>query len=455
MNLTDVAKQVVNENAVQVDDLSKAFEVPQAGLDYLQQKIEALNKKAARWGVPGLTLKIISEREEDIKKPGIWGGLPDIVGKKKFYTVSIDGDVPHVEGYTFVAKIQHTTGGENILNVAPRSPVKNLPEIYQTVKGECDVCKEKRERFNTFILQLDKDNDERFPDKKKGDLIQVGSACLVRFFPGVGVQTLINYAKIIEELRQAKVMQWPDDDFDGTDQGYSGPNPWKRHVPTETLMRYICLVYTVRGKYVSRTKAGYGDYATGDEAVEVMFDTKDQTHVHNKVKENQILLNQAKELATKVIDWMKKTDFHAMTTDPEWKNFYHNLDVVAHASTIDIKNVGYLAAVLATYNREENKKAQLQTASKKSYVGKIGERVTFNGKLTYTKSFPSQWGRGLVTLYRFEDLDGNIIQWWSSSNLNLQVGQTYPVTGLVKSHEVDKYNKQPTTVIKNGKFEKM
>jgi len=455
MNLTGVAKQIISENEVQLDDLSQEFEVPQAGLDFLQTKLEKLNRKAAQWSVPGLTLKIIKEREEPIKKSSIWGGEPEIVGHKKYYTVALDGKPPQVEGYTFIAKIQHTTGGENILNVAPGSPIKNPPEIYHTVKGECDVCKEKRERFNTFILQMDKDNDEKFPDKKKGELIQVGSSCLGRFLPGISVNALINYAKLIEDIRQARQTQWEDDDFESGEHEYSGPNPWKRHAPTETLMKYICLVYTVRGKYISKSKQQFGEMPTSDEALSTMFARKPDTYIHKRIKENETFLTQAQDLSAKVVEWMKQTDFTKMTTNPEWTNFYHSLNVVAHAPTIDTKNVGYLAAVLSTYNREESKKQQQLPKGQKKYVGTIGQRITFNGKMTYTKSFPSQWGRGMVTLYRFEDLDGNNIQWWSSKSLNLQVGQTYPISGLVKSHEVDKYNKQPTTVIKNGKLEKM
>lgn len=454
MNLLPIVKRILLENDIQLDDLSQEAEIPERGLEFLREKIAKLNAKADRWGVPHLELVVVREREVPIKSQNMWGS-DETMGVKKLYTVKIEGDAPHVEGYTFIGKVQHTTGGENILNIAPNSPIKNLPEIYRTAKAECDVCKERRERFNTFILQLTKDDTERFPDKKTGDLIQVGSACLTRFLPGISVDALLNYAKLIEELRAfrdgAGGEEWDDEGGDGE---ASQPYAFRRHVDTETLLNYITLTYRARGEYVSKSKGGFDKFPTAEEAVQVMFDRKHQTWVHGQAKTNPAIRNDAVALAAKVAHWMKSMDFNELgKNSPEWANYFGNLNVIAHAPTMDIKNANYLGGVFQTYLRMEQEKEKEAAAQGKGYVGTVGQRVAFNGTLRVNKPLASQWGTSY--LYVFSDMDKNNIKWITNKNMGFEVGQTYSMSGKVKAHEVDKWTKQPTTVITHGKLETM
>ena len=166
-----------------------SFELGENGYNYLKIQVDKLNKKANKWGVPPMELKIVKEeyRKEKIiinkltKEPANPPFNPQIHLEKevlkKIYTVELNGEPPRVEGYEFVAKVEHTEEG-NIINFAPNVQNKDVPEAYRTVVQACDVCKEKRERNNTFILKLLKDDVQRFPDKKSGDFIMVGSGCL-------------------------------------------------------------------------------------------------------------------------------------------------------------------------------------------------------------------------------------------------------------------------------------
>jgi hypothetical protein len=462
MKLSEIAKTIIQENEIQVDDLSQSIEVSESGLEFLRGKIAKLNEKAARWGVPKMELKVISERKEPVKRTDIWG-REELVREKLFYTVSIVGDTPKVEGYAFIAKVQHSTGGENILNIAPGSPVRNLPEIFRTAKSECDVCKQSRERFNTFVLQLDKEDQQRFPDKKVGDLIQVGSACLKRFLPGISVDALIHYAQMLEDIRAYKDGSEGDWDDDENGRERNAPNAYKNHIYTETLMKYIALTYVVRGKYVPKSKADSDNTPTSQEAAEAMFnfDSKstDNTggHVYRMVKGNPSLMKQAEELSSKVTHWMKNTNFTDMVpAGSEWSDYYHNLNVVSKALTTSTRNIGYLAGVFQNYLKKEGMKEKEAAAKGKGYIGKVGEKVSFNGLVRGVKSFPSTFARNaMVYLYTFEDLDGNNVKWFSSKDMGFEEGQRYPLIGKVKTQEIDKYTKQPTTVVTHVKRETM
>ena len=454
MNLAPIAKRILLENEIKREYLSQEFQLTDKSYEFLIGKLDKLNKKAVKWHVPPLELKVNRIEDKKINRKGPWGDEPTII--QKIYHVSIIGDPPKVEGYTFIGKVQHTPGGENLLNIAPSSPIKNLPDIYRTVKGVCDVCKQNRERFNTFILRVDKEDLERFADKKVGDLIQVGSACLKRFLPGISVDALIGYAQMIEILRNIAGGGDNDDDYDDYEQFERGsPNPFRGHIDTDTLMKYIALAYSARGEYVPKSKAGYNKISTADDALHTLFDRNGKTFVSKQLAKNPILANQAKEIATKAVHWMKQQDFNEMGKNkPEMANYFGNLNIVAHAPSVSVKNVGYLGGVFQSYLYHERTKAQSEVGPGKKYIGKVGQRVNFNGLVKDQKAFPNQFSGGTVILYKFEDLDGNNIQWWANKNMNFVVGQRYSLSGLVKKQEVDKWTKTPTTTIKNGKIEK-
>jgi len=458
MNLAPLAKSILLENDIKVEDLSKEFVLTERSYEFLKHKIAKLNQKAAKWHVPPIELKVNRVEEKDYGNGiGFIFGPDTAAFKKRYYYVSIIGEPPKVEGYTFIGKVQHTPGGENLLNIAPSSPIKNLPEIYRTAKGKCDVCQQDRERFNTFVLRVDKEDPERFTDKKVGDLIQVGSACLKRFLPGISVDALVGYASMIEMIRNSSGGDDENDVDEYEEYERSGPNAFKGHFNTETLMAYISLVYNIRGKYISKSKSDFENSPTTEEALAALFDRKQQTHIHQMVAKNPNLAKQAKELSVKVVHWMKNHDFNEdAKKNPEMANYFGNLNVVAHAPSISIKNVGYLGGALQSYLYYERMKERTQTAGSttKKYVGKIGERINFNGLLKFQKSFPNQFSGGTVTLFKFEDLDGNNIHWWANSKIDLAIGQRYSMSGIVKKQEVDKWNNQPTTIVKNARLEK-
>jgi hypothetical protein len=456
MNLSSISKTILTtENGMKVDDLSNQIEVSEAGLQFLQEKLIKLNQKAERWGVPKMELKILNQREQPVMHWNPIFGNEKVESVKIFYTISIEGNTPKIEGFTFIAKIQHTTGGDNILNIAPNSPIKNLPDIYRTTKAECDVCNQARLRFNTFILRVDKEDPERFADKKIGDLIQVGSDCLIRFLPSASVGVLMRFAQLLDEVRQFRdgSTDWDDESY-SEDGVTNAPNPTRHHANTDLLLKYIALVYVTRGKYIPKSKAGLDSKPTSDEALLVMNDREGKMYVSGMIQKNPQLVIQADELSNNVSHWMKKTDFNQLNQNPEWSNYYGNLNVVAHAPTISTKNIGYLGGVLQSFLRYEREKTKSE--SPKAYVGQTGDKIHFNGQLVHQKSMPSQYQRGtFITIYEFEDLDGNILKWFASKSIALKIGERYPLSATVKKHEVDKFSKQPTTYITHAKLERM
>jgi hypothetical protein len=221
------------------------------------------------------------------------------------------------------------------------------------------------------------------------------------------------------------------------------------HISAETMLKYIALTYTVRGQYIPKNKADSKNLPTTDEATLALFDTTNKTEIHQKAKFSSSIRTESGILTAKVNHWMKKTDFLEFgKTAPEWTNYFFNLNQVARAKTIDIKNVNYMGGILQTFLRIEQEKKKVKY-NKEGYSGEIGMRISFNGTVIYVKEFRRKIGY----LYFFHDMSGNIIKWVSDKNMGFEKGETYALSGEVKSHEVDKWADLPTTTIIHAKKE--
>ena len=156
-------KNLIRESTInRVEDISRdEIIVGVHGLERIKSKLAQINKNAVKWGLPEVKIEII--KEEDIKITNKGGGLDQY---KKRYTVKIDGKSPRIEGYEFIAKIEHTDAG-NLINISPDSSIKNLPAEYRDADAKCDVCNSKRDRLNTFIIK----------DEANNKLKMVGSGC--------------------------------------------------------------------------------------------------------------------------------------------------------------------------------------------------------------------------------------------------------------------------------------
>ena len=153
MKLSTLLEQIYIENDgestnLQIDKkmtektLEDTFSVSDRGLEYIKQELDRLNKKAGKLGVKPLTLKVVGKKEEKLSDGDI----------KVTHEVKIEGDSPIIDGYEFIANVEHTDAG-NIINISPNSSVKSLPNEFRHAGATCDHCHTPRERNNTFVLK--------------------------------------------------------------------------------------------------------------------------------------------------------------------------------------------------------------------------------------------------------------------------------------------------------------
>ena len=86
------------------------------------------------------------------------------------------------------------------------------------------------------------------------------------------------------------------------------------------------------------------------------------------------------------------------------------------------------------------------------WIGEIKDKVTFTGRVIMNKPVSTKYG--ITNLIKFEDENGNIIQWWTTSSAVeiLESGLTFTMTGTIKS--LDEWNGDKFTTVTRCKIVK-
>lgn len=450
----DDSEENISDAAVTEKTLNDEFEVTDAGLNYIKAQLEKIDKKAKRIGVDPLVLKIVSQRNEKVKDEKL-----KIERIRTVYTVKIEGKPPIIDGYEFIASIEHSSAG-NIINISPVSSVKSLPADFRTQTPVCDFCHTKRDRLNTFVLKK----------KETGSYITVGSSCLKNFLPGKDPRAILEYAKWLSFILRGLVGAEDMEDDEGG-YGGGGGGTSSKYYDSDTYLYYVCLAYMIDGRFTSgkaaRAAADAGDYGvttTASFARTLMNlgwepDTKYKKELQDKINRYE---TQAKALFEEVQKWKETKDWDAeIEKNPEMADYFHNMKVLTNSPTIQYKNQGYHASLLASYLREkawkEKQDVQKKQNATKSYVGTIGQKITFNGTLKTYREFSREKmhynDTGIGYLLIFNDDAGNDILYFPS---NPSVGpddegKKFTVVGTVKKQQPSKFG-VPQTIITRAKM---
>jgi hypothetical protein len=144
--IKEEVRRVLLENTPSASDkktINDIFEIPVETMEMLKKALERANKALRHRNLKELELIIVREYEKK---------TDNSIYVQKFYDVKIEGDVPELHDYEFIAKVEHTEEG-NIINMNPRISPESLPAEFRSFDQKCDICKSNRERLNTFILK--------------------------------------------------------------------------------------------------------------------------------------------------------------------------------------------------------------------------------------------------------------------------------------------------------------
>lgn len=357
------------------------YEIPRYNLEWLKGKIEKLNKKAEKLGCEPITLEVIDEKFEPKNDEG--------TEFEKFLVVEIKGQKPMINGWTFVATLEHSHEHGNIVRTVPG---ESVPEEYRTVEPRCDHCQTRRYRKDTFLVR-----------NEQGEIKQVGRNCLKDFLGHSDPHHIAEYAEMLIELEE-----WANDYTPHT--GVRDD----RYIDLKTYLTYVAECIRRFG-WVSRVRAyEYEEESTANRALREMFPFNPR---YREVFPGE----EAKQLAEAALVWAREE------MEPN-NDYLHNLKVLVSSGVIEWRDTGLAASIIIAYQKAKEKKKQRE---KSEHIGEVGERIEVDVVVEKVHVFENDWGT--TKLHRFKDDKGNVIVWFASNEL-LEEGKNYKIRGTVREH---------------------
>lgn len=399
-----------------------SYKIPAERLSILQAGVEKLNRRAAKLGMAPVTVVAGLARAEHYIEvlPPEYGDdgriLPrhEIPRTRWVLDVRLEGSVPVVDGFAFIAKLDHLEGGNLVL----RAPgFEGDLDGWRVAGSRCQHCGMYRRRAATFLVR-----DE------SGNIIQVGRQCLQDYTRSTDVENAVKLFKCWQEL----LAGGSDEDSGGW--GFGGY--FASATPAEYLAAAVSSIRH-RGFHGSKSDEkstrSFCDFITGP----------CPTDKGNPGDREKIEL------------WKKlqPTDAQRATAAPsnDSSDYMHNARLACAELTVRSRTEGILASLPFSYDkamgREQERKARPAAGP---HVGVVGGKVTLKVTVRYVTGWSNDWNSGVFMI--LVDENNSTLMVKATGHLNRQAeedgfkdGEWY-IHGTVKRHELnEKRNNEPVT----------
>lgn len=396
------------------------------GLGLLQGRLEKLNRRARRLGVPPVTVKQVTPWVPEEKTPEF--GSPYFVDYADF---EVSVTIPRLNGFTFLATLEHTDAG-NLIKTTPNLPEGTDLSAYRTCKPNCDHCNKTRNRADTYVVE------------GNGKRMQVGSNCLADVL-GLGITPAqaAEWAAWIQNVEMT--LGGSEDDWD-REGGYSFRCD---EIPLVAFLATVSALVRVDG-YRSRKYVEASGGRSTTTASDAWFHLdpprgltrRDRDELAKKYGSFPICPTEDdRKEAEEAIAW-------AAAVEPR-SDFDWNLKTVSSSEMLNVWNGGIAAYIVAAYRRhlekEVERKAKQAGLPSSEHVGEIGKRIK-NTKIKYIATpFAGENDFGNFFIHRFTDEHGNELVWKTSTSMESeQPGTEFTAAFTPKSHGEFNGRKQTT-----------
>lgn len=400
-----------------INPIHRTFEVRMDQALKLSRLVTELNKRAVKLGLPEIKFDIVGESRWVKVRPArqdegffaIWDGvqvLPDLIDIEVIH-VSVEGEAPHVGGWTFLAKLSHVESG----NVVHTHPDLQLPEKWLTADAHCEHCGLNRDRRVTYVLRHVETGEEK----------QVGKSCLKDFTGHPDPESLASFYENAWDIFSAAERGLEDEDLREYVRTQAGVAP-------ETVMAYVVREVRLEGRYLRHG-------VTVHAALAEMFASSDS---------RERPTDEDRETAKGVLEW-------ARGLDPRPGNEYeHNIKVLAGMSRWNNRQFFIGGSMIAAYRTRDLRRKEERKPSE--FLGEVKKKLTATITVKAFIGLPQYcYGAVAPTLVIMEDDAGNVLTWKASAELDGFVRfRRYVITGTVKDHTVYRDVKQ--TVLTRCKY---
>lgn len=402
INIVQEAEPISSRRG-RIDDMVQ-YSIFEGNMERLEKKLNQTANKCKQFGCE-FTYHQVGEEFKELK---------DDQGEKytaRFIIVEAEG-IAIVNGWKFIASVEHTEKG-NIIN---RIGDTEVPERYYTSDAICEHCNSKRFRKDTYIVM----------NEATGEFKQVGKSCLNDFTNGMSAEGIAQYISLFNELIQGEAPC-----------GGRG----ERYYKTETILRYVAETIKHFG-YVRTQDSGR---STADRSFDYYCVNYGGGWMMEQVRKELFKEMEAVgfnedssdtvQLVTDALAWIASQE--------ESNNYIHNLKTTCSLEYVTGRNLGILASLFPTYNRELEYQAEKAERERKwaaeraseansNHIGKVGDRLTV--KIHSVKCITSwETDYGITRIYKIVDENGNVYTWKTGNFIAEE--DINVLKGTVKEHK--------------------
>lgn len=389
-------------------DLSEnQFEIRSYRMDELEEKFEKINRRCDKLSMPHVTFEVIAQRSALNKETKT---------RMVFNTIELRGTAPVINGFKFVARIEHTKAGV-IIARTPGCETIELPASVRNETNICEHCNTARNRLETFVVV----------SEETGKPTIVGRNCLRDFIGSASIATAIALYTILGKL----VIELDNYDDDPNSAGNIGGGG---RIGRGEYDRNHFLALTLRAIQINgwvSKKAAYeceGKVATAAEAGWAYFPLTRPSKADREAWANAQPTEKNFADVAAVRAWVDSLEGAS--------EYEANLKVGCTLNYVSERNTGLVASAPAMYLRSIEKAAERAheaTLPTSEHFGTVGAR--YLRTLTTMSHRSIEGDYGVTTLYMLVDNNGNRFKWFSSSRDDIDDGETLVATFGIKSHD--------------------
>jgi hypothetical protein len=331
-------------------------------------------------------------------------------------TIEIRGETPKINGWDFVARIEHDSTLGNILRVAPG---QSLPREFWERDCLCDHCNTKRVRKDTFILR-----------NAAGEYKQIGRQC---------VRDFIGYDNPADMYWWVGIMDTIESECDGWNGSvreaplFSVVEVLSTAISTIKLFGYVSTRMVEEGRAnvttASYVRDTYMHYPNGkpQHVVDILNGVAD-----------------VKEAAERVLAWISGWD----DVTKQQSEFNFNVSKMVAADFCRGRDFGLIACLQTMYMKAMDQLSASSVVRSNMHIGEVGKKIETTA--TIKTVFAMSGFYGVTNLVILEDAAGNCFKWNASNLGDFAKDDVVSLNGIVKAH--DEYKGRNQTVITRAKL---